>query len=44
LTLPAVLGILCIMKPRVYIETTIPRFYHEIRKQPDMVARRQWTR
>lgn len=32
------------MKARVYIETTIPSFYHEIRKNPDMVARRQWTR
>lgn len=31
-------------KPRVYIETTIPSFYHEIRPEPDMVARRNWTR
>ena len=31
------------MKPRVYIETTIPSFYFEIRTQPDMVARRNWT-
>jgi len=30
--------------PRVYIETTIPSFYHEIRKEPEMVARRGWTR
>jgi predicted nucleic acid-binding protein len=29
---------------RVYIETTIPSFYHEVRPQPDMVARRDWTR
>jgi len=32
------------MQPRVYIETSIPSFYHEIRQEPDMVARRQWTR
>lgn len=32
------------MKPRVYIETTIPSFYHETRPQPEMVARRNWTR
>jgi len=31
-------------KPRVYIETTIPSFYHEARTAPDIVARRQWTR
>lgn len=30
--------------PRVYIETTIPSFYYEVRQEPDMVARRQWTR
>ncbi len=28
----------------VYIETTIPSFYHEIRKEPEMIARRNWTR
>jgi len=28
----------------VYIETTIPSFYHEVRTEPDMVARRAWTR
>lgn len=28
----------------VYIETTIPSFHHEVRSEPDMVARRQWTR
>lgn len=32
------------MQPRVYIETSIPSFYHEIRQEPDMVARRNWTR
>ena len=30
--------------PVVYIETTIPSFYVEVRQEPDMVARRQWTR
>ena len=28
----------------VYIETTIPSFYFEVRTEPEMVARRQWTR
>ena len=32
------------MKPRVYIETTIPSFYHEVRPEASMVARREWTR
>ena len=32
------------MKSSVYIETTIPSFYHEVRTEPDMVARRDWTR
>ena len=32
------------MKPSVYIETTIPSFYHESRTEPEMVARREWTR
>ena len=32
------------MKSSVYIETTIPSFYHEVRTEPDMVARRAWTR
>ena len=32
------------MRKRVYIETTIPSFYYEIRSTPDMVARRAWTR
>ena len=31
-------------RPRVYVETTIPSFYHELRTDPDVVARRQWTR
>lgn len=32
------------MLKRVYIETTIPSFYYETRSEPDMVARRNWTR
>lgn len=32
------------MKPKVYIETSIPSFYYEIRTAPEMVARREWTR
>ena len=32
------------MKPRVYIETTIPSFYYEMRNAPEMTARRNWTR
>jgi len=32
------------MKPRVYIETSIPSFYHEPRTEPEMVAQRIWTR
>ncbi|MSQ97040.1 MAG: PIN domain-containing protein [Gemmataceae bacterium] len=31
-------------KPRVYVETTVPSFYHEDRTEPDIVARRNWTR
>jgi hypothetical protein len=32
------------MKRSVYIETTIPSFYYEVRAEPDMVARRECTR
>jgi len=32
------------MKPTVYIETTIPSFYHSIRATPEMTTVRQWTR
>ena len=32
------------MKPVVYIETTIPSFYHEERDDAEAVARRIWTR
>ena len=28
----------------VYIETSIPSFYHETRPEPEMLARRHWTR
>lgn len=31
-------------KPRVYVETSIPSFYHELRTTPAIVARRDWTR
>ena len=31
------------MKRVVYIETTIPSFYHEVRTEPEMIARRNWT-
>ena len=29
---------------RIYIETTIASFYYEVRTEPEMVARRNWTR
>ncbi len=29
---------------RIYVETTIASFYHEVRTEPEMVARRTWTR
>ncbi len=29
--------------PTVYIETTIPSFYHEVRTDPDILARKNWT-
>jgi len=32
------------MKKTVYIETSIPSFYHEVRAQPEMVVLRKWTR
>jgi predicted nucleic acid-binding protein len=33
-----------VSKPLVYVETTIPNFYHEARADPAAVARREWTR
>lgn len=32
------------MRRRIYIETTIPSFYFEVRTEAEMVARRAWTR
>ncbi len=32
------------MKSRVYVETSIPSFYFTSRPEPEMVARREWTR
>jgi len=32
------------VRKRIYIETTVPSFYYEVRKEPEMVARRNWTR
>lgn len=32
------------IRRRIYVETSIPSFYFEIRTEPDMVARRDWTR
>ncbi len=32
------------MKRTVYIETTIPSFYYEVRAEPEMIARRESTR
>lgn len=29
---------------RIYIETTIPSFYFEVRHEPEMIAGRNWTR
>ena len=31
------------MRKRVYIESTVPSFYVETRREPEMAARRQWT-
>jgi hypothetical protein len=32
------------MRQTIYVETTIPSFYYEVRLEPEMVARREWTR
>jgi predicted nucleic acid-binding protein len=32
------------MRKRIYIETTIPSFFFETRLEPEMIARREWTR
>jgi predicted nucleic acid-binding protein len=44
LLLSLILPSLGSMKPKVYIETSIPSFYHETRTSPEAVARRNWTR
>jgi len=31
-------------RPRTYVESTVPSFYHETRVAPEIVARRDWTR
>jgi predicted nucleic acid-binding protein len=33
-----------VTRPRVYVETTIPSFYYDVRPTPDIVVRREWTR
>ena len=30
-------------RPRVYVETTIPSFYCDVRATPNIIARREWT-
>ncbi len=32
------------MKLTAYVESTVPAFYHEARTEPEMLARRDWTR
>ena len=32
------------LRPRVYVETTIPSFYHTTRSGAEALARRSWTR
>lgn len=32
------------MKPQVYIETTIPSYYYEIREDAESIAKKQWTK
>lgn len=39
-----ILLLLTEMKPKVYVETSIPSFYYEVRSTPNTVARREWTR
>jgi len=43
LLLYLILRTLAQMKPKVYIETSIPSFYFETRTSPEAVARREWT-
>lgn len=32
------------MLKRVYVETSIPSYYHEIRSEPEIIAKKNWTR
>jgi hypothetical protein len=32
------------IRPRAYVESTVPSFYHDSRSAPEIVARREWTR
>ena len=32
------------MRRRIYVETSIPSFFYEVRAEPDMVSRREWTK
>lgn len=32
------------MTAKIYLETSIPSFYYEVRPEPEMVARKSWTR
>jgi hypothetical protein len=32
------------IRQRVYIETIFQSFYYEVRTEPEMIARRNWTR
>jgi hypothetical protein len=31
-------------KPLAYIETTVPNFYHDVRRSASVISRRAWTR
>lgn len=32
------------MNARIYVETTVPSFYYEVRDEPEKIASRDWTR
>ena len=40
---PSVRYLVGMIKPLVYVETTIPSFYYEARTDAGIVARREWT-
>ena len=44
LGLPWCAILVSVTRPRVYVETTIPSFYYDVRPTPDIVVRREWTR